>query len=169
MKADEVLRKELLALLDGRNAHMSFDDVIADFPLEHINSKVPLTPYSFWHFVEHIRIAQWDILEFIRNPNHISPPYPEGYRPGPEQRTNATGWQKSIEGMQADLEALREIVRDRNTDLFGPIPHARSYTIFREIVLAADHNAYHVGELAIMRQVMDIWPADRKYLTGKPD
>ena len=169
MKADEVLRKELLALLDGRNAHMSFDDAIADFPLEHINSKAPLTPYSFWHFVEHIRIAQWDILEFIRNPNHISPPYPEGYRPQPEQRTDEIGWQKSIEEMRADLEALREIVRDDKIDLFAPIPHARSYNIFREIVLAADHNAYHVGELAIMRQVMDIWPADRKYLTGKPD
>ncbi len=169
MKADEVLRKELLALLDGRNAHMSFDDAIGDFPLEHINSKAPLTPYSFWHFVEHIRIAQWDILEFIRNPNHISPPYPEGYRPQPEQRTDEIGWQKSIEEMRADLEALREIVRDDKIDLFAPIPHARSYNIFREIVLAADHNAYHVGELAIMRQVMDIWPADRKYLTGKPD
>ena len=104
MKANDVLRKELLALLEGRNAHMSFDDVLSDFPLEHINSKAPDTPYSFWHFVEHIRIAQWDILEFIRNPDHVSPKYPEGYRPRPEETTDEKGWRKSIEGVQADLE-----------------------------------------------------------------
>ena len=169
MTADKVVREELLALLDGGNAHMSFEEVVADFPLEHINSKAPDTPYSFWHFVEHIRIAQWDILEFIRNPDHVSPKYPEGYRPRPEETTDAKGWQKSIDGVLADAAALKDIVRDRRTDLFAPIPHAPSYTIFREIVLAADHNAYHIGELAIMRQVMDIWPAGRKYLTGKPD
>jgi hypothetical protein len=169
VKPDEVVRKELLALLEGGNAHMSFEEVIADFSLEHINSKPPHTPYSFWHFVEHIRIAQWDILEFIRNPRHISPKYPEGYRPRPEQKADAKVWRKSTKGVLSDLEALKELVRDPKTDLFAPIPHARGYTIFREIVLAADHNAYHVGELAIMRQVMDIWPAEKKYLTGKPD
>jgi hypothetical protein len=169
VSADEVLRKELVALLEGKNAHMSFDDVIADFPMEHINSKTPNTPYSFWHFVEHIRIAQWDILEFIRDPDHISPPYPEGYRPRPDEKTDKEGWQKSIDGLRADLQALKDMVRDRNTDLFAPIPHAQGYTIFREIVLAADHNAYHTGELAIMRQIMGIWPATNKYLTGKPD
>jgi hypothetical protein len=169
MKADELLRKELLALLDSENAHMSFEDAVADFPLEHINTKAPNTPYSFWHFVEHIRIAQWDILEFIRNPHHVSPKYPEGYRPGPDEKTDEKGWRKSVAGVLADLEALKEMVRDPNTDFFGPIPHAPGYNIFREIVLAADHNAYHVGEIAIMRQVMDIWPADRLYLTGRPD
>ncbi len=169
MKADEVVRKELLTLLEGGNAHMGFEDVIADFPLEHINSKAPHTPYSFWHFVEHIRIAQWDILEFVRNPHHVSPKSPEGYRPGPKDTADQKGWQKSIDGVLADLEALKEMVRDPKTDLFAPIPHAPSYNIFREIVLAADHNAYHTAELAILRQVMDIWPADRQYLTGTPD
>jgi hypothetical protein len=169
MKANDVLKKELLALLEGRNAHRSFDDVLSDFPLEHINSKAPDTPYSFWHFVEHIRIAQWDILEFIRNPDHVSPKYPEGYRPRPEETTDEKGWRRSIEGVRADLEALKEIVRNEKTDLFAPIPHAPGYNIFREIVLAADHNAYHVGEIAIMRQVMNIWPEGNKYLTGKPD
>jgi hypothetical protein len=169
VSADEVLRKELIALLEGGNAHMSFNDVIADFPLEHINTKTPKTPYSFWHFVEHIRIAQWDILEFIRNRDHVSPPYPEGYRPRPEEQTDEKGWQRSIDGVRADLKALKDMVRDRKTDLFAPIPHAPGYTIFREVVLAADHNAYHTGELAIMRQIMDIWPPTNRYLTGKPD
>ncbi|HMK34432.1 MAG TPA: DinB family protein [Desulfomonilaceae bacterium] len=169
MKPDEVTRRELLALLEGGNAHMSFDEVVADFPAEHVNSKPPETPYSFWHIVEHIRITQWDILEFIRNPSHVSPHYPEGYRPRPEQLTDAKGWNRSIEGVLADLKALKAIVRDKKTDLCAPIPHAPEYTIFREIVLAADHNAYHIGELAIMRQVTDLWPEGRKYLTGKPD
>lgn len=168
MKADEVVRRELLRLLEGGNAHMSFDEVIADFPLEHINSKAPHTPYSFWHFVEHLRIAQWDILEFIRDPDHVSPDYPEGYRPTPEKKANEKQWRKSIDGVRADLESLRQIVEDAKTDLFGPIPHAPGYNIFREIVLAADHNAYHIGELAIMRQVIDIWPTRNQYLTGKP-
>ncbi len=169
MNANETLRRELLALLEGGNAHMGFEEVVADFPPEHINSKPPHTPYSFWHFVEHIRIAQWDILEFIRDPRHVSPDYPQGYRPRPTEKTDEKGWRKSIDSVLADLEALQEIVRDPKTDLFAPIPHARSYTIFREIVLAADHNAYHIGELAVLRQVMNVWPEGRKYLTGKPD
>ena len=164
MKANDPLRIELLALLEGGNAHMGFAEVVAEFPPEHINSKPPHTPYSFWHFVEHIRI-----LEFIRNPGHVSPDYPEGYRPRPAEKTDEKGWQKSIDGVLTDLEALQDIVRDPKTDFFVPIPHARSYTIFREVLLAADHNAYHIGELAVLRQVMNIWPAGRKYLTGKPD
>jgi hypothetical protein len=166
MKPDAVVRKELLALLDGGNAHMGFDEVVADFPVQHINSKAPHSPYSCWHLVEHMRIAQWDILEFIRNPHHVSPSYPEGYRPRPEDKTDEKGWRKSIDKIRNDLEALKNMVRDAKTDLFSPIPHARSYTLFREIVLAADHNAYHIGELAIMRQVMDLWPPGREYLTG---
>jgi hypothetical protein len=169
MKAEHVVRTELLALLDGGNAHMGFEEVVADFPMEHINRKAPHTPYTFWHFVEHIRIAQWDILEFIRNPHHVSPDYPEGYRPNLNRKTNEEGWRRSVEGVLADLRALKDIVANEKIDLFAPIPHARDYTVFREIVLAADHNAYHVGEIAIMRQVMNIWPAGNKYLTGKPD
>jgi hypothetical protein len=169
MKADELVRRELLALLDGGNAHIGFAEVIADFPPEQVNRKPPHTPYSFWHFVEHIRIAQWDILEFIRNPHHVSPKYPEEYRPLPTETTDAKGWQKSVAGVLGDLEQLLELVRDPATDLYAPLPHARDYTLFREVVLAADHNAYHIGELAIMRQVQDNWPAGSKYLTGRPD
>ncbi len=168
MESEHVAREELIALLEGGNAHMGFDDVIADFPLEHINSKPLNNPYSFWHFLEHIRIAQWDILEFIRNPDHISPSYPEGYHRRPDEKTDQSGWEESASAIRRDLEDLKGIVRSR-IDLFSAIPHAPNYTYLREILLAADHNAYHVGELAMMRQTMDIWPANRKYLTGKPD
>jgi hypothetical protein len=164
-----VAREELLALLDGGNAHMSFDEAIDGIPLSRINDRPPQTPYSIWHFVEHIRIAQWDILEFIRNPDHVSPEYPMGYRPGADETTDETGWRRSVEGVRGDLEALKEIVRDPASDIFAPIPHAPEYTICREILTVADHNAYHIGELAMIRQVMGLWPPERPYLTGKPD
>jgi hypothetical protein len=169
MKPDDILRRELVELLEGGNAHMSFQEAIADFPPDHINSKPPNTPYSFWHFIEHIRIAQWDILEFLRNPDHVSPSYPEGYRPGPDDTTDEAGWRGSVAAVVEDMKALREMVEDPAVDLFAPIPHALRYTLFREILLAADHNAYHIGEIALMRQVMNIWPEDRPYLTGRPD
>jgi hypothetical protein len=169
MIADKVMREELLALLQGGNAHMGFDEVIADFPPEKINSKPPNTPYSFWHFVEHLRIAQWDILEFIRNPRHVSPEYPQGYRPAPDQETDLAGWQASCAGFRKDWQDLQQMVRDEKLDLLAPIPHAHGYNIFREIALAADHNAYHIGEIAIMRQIMGMWPEENLYLTGKPD
>ncbi len=108
-------------------------------------------------------------LEFIRNPAHISPHYPEGYRPGPDEKADEEVWRKTLAEFRRDLEALDDMVQDPKTDLFAPVPHAKDYNVFREILLAADHNGYHLGELAIIRQVMDLWPADRKYLTGTPE
>lgn len=169
MQEERALRNELLALLDGGNAHMTFAEVVEDFPLDQINTRPPNTPYSFWHFVEHIRIAQWDILEFIRSPEHVSPVYPEGYRPPSDATAGEDQWRQSIEGVLADLADLRGIVADPANELLAPLPHAPGYNIFREAVLAADHNAYHVGELALMRQVTGLWPSERPYLTGRPD
>ena len=168
MKDQNSLRRELLDLLQEGNAHMGFEEVVEDLQLEHINLKPPNTPYSLWHFVEHLRIAQWDILEFIKNPDHISPDYPSGYRPAAEEITDLAGWQESCSGFLADLEALKDLVRDERKDLLAPLPHAKDFSIFREILLAADHNAYHIGELAMIRQVMGLWPEHKRYLTGSP-
>ncbi len=168
MKDDKVLRTELIALLDSSNAHMSFADAVADFPMGSINAKPANCPYSFWHLVEHIRITQWDILEFVLDPKHASPRWPEGYRPRPEAKTDEAGWRTSVDAVLADLERLKRLVTELSTDFFGPIPHAPGYTIFREVLLAADHNSHHTGELAIMRQIENLWPRGREYLTGKP-
>ena len=113
-----------------------------------------------------MRIAQWDILEFIRNPKHISPDYPEGYRPRPGKHADAAQWKRTVQGFREDRKALEAIVADESIDLFAPLPHAKSYTIFREVLVAADHNAYHIGEFALLRQVLQAWPADNQYLTG---
>ncbi len=161
MEKEEVIRKQLLELLRGGNAHMTFDEAIAEFPMHLINSKAPGMPYAPWHILEHMRIVQWDIVEFIQNSNHASPEWPQGYFPSPKETADEAGWQKTINRFLADLEVLKDLATDRSLDLFTPIPHAKGYTIYREILLAADHNAYHIGEFAFMRQVMNAWPPDR--------
>lgn len=169
MKSKEPFRLELVALLEGGNAHMTFDEAVADFPMELINRKPLHTPYTPWHFLEHLRIAQWDILEFIRNPHHISPSYPEGYRPMHGEDADERVWLLTVKQIRADLNSLKKIAIDTEIDLFKQIPHAPGYTYFRELLLVADHNAYHIGEFALVRQVLNAWPADNQYLTGKPD
>ncbi|UCG23481.1 MAG: DinB family protein, partial [Chloroflexota bacterium] len=142
-----------------RNAHYTFDDAVADFPLEAINDRPPNVPYTPWHIVEHLRIAQWDILEFMRDPAHTSPEWPKGYWPDPEAATDAAGWSNSLDAFRGDLAAVQEMVRDGSLELTVEIPHAPGYTYLREFLLVADHNAYHVGEFAILRQVMGTWPS----------
>jgi hypothetical protein len=162
-----MLRGELVAMLEGGKAHMSFDEVVEDFPMDRINTKAPGIPYAPWHFLEHLRIAQWDILEFVRNPDHVSPPWPQGYRPAPEEQADERMWFSSIERFRNDLADLVAMARDSRIDLFAPIPHAKAYTIYRELLLVADHNAYHIGEFALLRQALDAWPEHLPYLTGK--
>jgi hypothetical protein len=168
-KSKEKFRLEIVALLEGGNAHMTFDEVISDFPIKLINGRPPHTPYTCWHFLEHMRITQWDILEFIQNPDHISPDFPAGYRPDPVQEADSAAWNSSVKHFKADLNALKVIALDADIDLFSPIPHAKEYTYFRELLLAADHNSYCIGEFALLRQILNAWPADRPYLTGNAD
>lgn len=158
MSMNQVVREQVLALLRGGNAHMTFDDAVADFPLDRLNDRAPNVPYKAWHIIEHMRITQWDILEFIRNPDHLSPDWPEGYWPGQDEEADASRWQQILDGFRADLRALQRMVEDPNVDLYAPIPHAPEYNILREMLLAADHNAYQIGEFGILRQVMGTWP-----------
>ncbi len=160
-ESDPVLRAQLLALLQGGNAHMTYDEAVADFPLGSINQPPPNVPYTPWHLLEHLRITQWDILEFIRNPKHVSPNWPAGYWPGRDDKADETRWFDTIERFRRDLADLVELVNGPSTQLSEPIPHAPGYTILREILVVSDHNAYHIGEFAILRQVMHTWPKDR--------
>ncbi len=164
MNEDFLIRKFLLQLLGNSQAHMGFTEAVARFPSEFINSKAPRVSYTPWHLLEHIRITQWDILDFIRNPHYQSISWPKDYWPAQNKITNWAGWRKTINLFKHDLAELENIVRNPETNLFSKIPHADDdkYTVFREILLAADHNAYHIGEFGLMRQVMDTWPEDRK-------
>jgi hypothetical protein len=157
MDTQKNVRKQLLDLLKGGNAHMSFDEALAHFPREAINSSPPGSDYTPWRLLEHIRIAQWDIVEFVRNPQHISPPWPAGYWPAKGESADAHKWEESIKGYRADLKAMQEIVANPETDLLGELAHAPGYTILREVLVLADHNAYHMGEFAMMREVMNTW------------
>ena len=155
---DKALREQLLGLLQGGNAHMSFDAAVSGFPMEEIDRQVPNGTYRVWHLLEHMRIAQWDILEFVRNPSHVSPPFPDGYWPKPNESATPAKWNKIVKGFQSDLKAVVELVRDPKTDLYGPLPHAKGYTVIREMLLVADHNAYHVGEFVSIRRILNLKP-----------
>ncbi|MCC6803233.1 MAG: DinB family protein [Anaerolineae bacterium] len=158
MNTDLALRKHVIALLDGRQAAMFFDDAVANFPMTAINTYPPNVPYTPWHILEHLRITQWDILEYVRNPQHVSPDWPAGYWPPQTAQTDPVGWNNTIAQFREDFQAMRNIVLDPAADLFAPIPHGyNGHTILREALLVADHNAYHIGEFAILRQVMNTW------------
>ena len=157
MPSDQVVRQQLLALLNGGNAHMTFEQAVADFPAEHFNTRPDNVAYTPWHILEHLRIAQWYILEFIRDPDHVSPEWPKGYWADPAEESDQNQWNETISAFLSNLGSLRSIVKDPDIDLYAPIPHAPNYTIFREILVVSDHNAYHIGEFAILRQVMSTW------------
>lgn len=159
MSTGDPLRDELLSLLTPGNAHMTFEDAVAIFPMEHINMVFPNGTYTPWHLLEHLRISQWDILDFIRNPHYQEIEWPKDYWPPQDQQATPEDWQRTIAAFQADLRALQDLVRDPQTDLMATIPHGTGQTILREILTVADHNAYHIGEFAIMRQTMGTWGA----------
>jgi hypothetical protein len=157
MYADQAVRDQLLDLLRGGNAHISLEQAVEDFPPESMNASPPRVDYTCWHLLEHIRVAQWDILEFIRNPDHASPPWPEGYWPAPDERADPKRWEATLDALREDNLELQKLVAAPDTDLYTDLPHAPGYNILREILVVADHNAYHIGEFAILRQVMGTW------------
>ena len=155
MDQDRSLREHLLYLLRGGGAHIDFESAVADFPLELINEKADGVPYTPWHLLEHMRIAQWDILEFTRDAAHVSPKWPEGYWPGPEEQADAETWTRSVESFRADLKTMTELVEDSSSDLHTRLAHGEGQTLLREALLVADHNAYHLGALVTLRRVLE--------------
>ena len=160
MEVNAHARDEVLYLLRGGNAHMSFEDAVADYPMASVNSPFPNGTYTAWHLLEHLRLTQHDILDFIRDPDYVEREWPADYWPPRERTATPEQWQATLAGFRADLEALQAIVADSATDLEAPIPHGDGQTILREMLVVADHNAYHLGEFAIMRQVMGTWGPD---------
>jgi DinB superfamily len=155
MDNDQALREHLVNLLRGGSAHVDFESVVADFPVELINRRVEHISYTPWQLLEHMRIAQWDILEFSRNADHVSPPWPKGYWPADEVTGDAEGWNKSVEAFRADLKQMESLVTDQSTDLFASIAHGQGQTVLREALLVADHNAYHLGVLVTLKRILN--------------
>ena len=161
MTDSDVLREQLLALIDGRGAHMPFDAAVADFPDDAINRRPPNVAYTPWHLLEHVRIAQRDILDYMRDRAYLAPAWPEEYWPARDATATPEQFAATIEAFRADRAALHDLVANPATDLLAPIPNTPGHTILREARLVGDHNAYHIGEFAILRQVMGTWPPDR--------
>ena len=158
MENDSIVRQQLINLLVKQQAHMSFEDAVAGFPAAHINTRPPNVEYTFWHLIEHIRICQWDILDYIVNSKYVGLPFPEGYWSERASTTDIGGWQKTVDQLKAERQALIDIIKNPATDLYAQIPHGYAgHNILREIHVVADHNAYHTGELGILRQVMGLW------------
>jgi hypothetical protein len=155
---DGLLRQQLIELLDGGGAHAKFKDVIAGFPAKLYGRKPEGLAHSGWMLLEHLRIAQEDILEFSRDQKHVSPEWPEGYWPKSETPSSSAAWNKSVAKFEADLKAMQDLVKNPKTDLFAKIPWGDGQTILREALLIADHNAYHVAQLVDVRRALGAWP-----------
>ena len=153
---DQSLREHLLYLLRGGGAHASFDDAVGDWPVQLAGAKVANFPHTAWMLLEHLRIAQWDILEFSRSPKHESPKWPEGYWPATEAPPNEEAWQASVAAFRKDLKAMERLVADRKSDLYRKLPWGDGQTLLREALLVADHNAYHLGQLVMLRKCIGI-------------
>lgn len=154
---DTGLRQHLISLLKGGNAHATFDDAVKNLPHALRGKKPNGAEHSPWQLLEHLRIAQWDILEFSCDPQHQSPDWPSGYWPAKPAPPDDKAWDKSVRAFRRDLKALSDMVADESTDLFARIPHGDGQTILREALLAADHNAYHIGQLVLVRRLLGAW------------
>ncbi len=157
MVTDLSLQKHLVKLLEGGGAHARPEEVLADWPAELRGRKPDGLPHSGWQLLEHLRIAQWDILEFSRNAKHVSPDFPDGYWPQHDVPPDASAWDNSINVFQDELRQMQQLVQDSNVDLFAKIPHGKGQTILREALVLADHNAYHLGQLVLLRRLLGIW------------
>jgi hypothetical protein len=154
------LREHLLYLLRGGGAHLDFEKAVAGLPPALRGAKPAGLPYSPWRLLEHLRIAQWDILRFSVDPHHVSPAFPEGYWPDGDAPPDEAAWDRSVLAFRADLRAMQELVADPATDLFAPLSHGQGQTVLREALLVADHNAYHLGQLVVVRRLLGAWPED---------
>jgi uncharacterized damage-inducible protein DinB len=156
-KNDAALREHLVKLLTEPHAHATFEQAVKGLPVE-LRGKVPKgSEYSAWQLLEHLRIAQSDILEFSRDAKHQSPKWPEGYWPKEKAPADEKAWDKSVRAFKRDLKEMVELVQDEKADLFAKIPHGDGQTILREVLLVADHNAYHVGQVVLVRRLLGAW------------
>lgn len=157
MNQDQALRRQLTRLLDWPDAHADFDAVVADIPEQLRGVRPEQLPYSLWQLLEHLRLTQHDILEFCRNPQYRQPEWPEEYWPETPAPPSPDAWEQSVAGFRADRRALMAMIGDPELDLFAEIAHGEGQTYLREVLLVADHNAYHLGEIVAVRRLLGVW------------
>jgi hypothetical protein len=155
--SDASLRQHLVELLKGGNAHVGLADAVTDFPARKRGAFAPRLPHTGWQLLEHIRLAQRDILEFSRNPKHVSPDFPEGYWPKSPSPVNDAEWKRCVQSIRSDLRAMIRLLRNPRADLHAAFPWGDGQNLLREALLLADHNAYHVAQLVDLRRALGIW------------
>jgi hypothetical protein len=160
MDFDKIVRDHLVSLLEGGNAHVTLNAAVVGFPTSYMNKSFSNGPYSFWQLLEHIRIAQWDILDFIRNPNYKYMQWPKDYWPNKSKKATSSDWKRTISSINHDSKELQRIIKNPKTNLYSKIKHGKDQTILKEVLLVADHNAYHLGEFVVMCRNMGIWKRD---------
>ena len=151
---NDPLRQQLSNAIDWKEAHASFDQAVDGIPADKRGKRAPGFEHSAWQLLEHMRLAQWDILEFSRNPKHVSPEFPKGYWPATEDAGTVELWKESATKFNSDLKEMEQLVLNNSTDLYARIPHGEGQTVLREALLIADHNAYHLGALVVMARML---------------
>ncbi len=154
---DQSVRDHVVKLLKGGGAHANLDKALDKLPAELRGAKAPGLPHTVWQLLEHIRIAQWDILEFSRNAKHVSPKFPDGYWSETSAPPDAAAWDQSVETVHSDLKAMQDLVADPATDLHAQLAWGKGQTVLREALVLADHNSYHVAQIVSVRQVLGAW------------
>jgi len=154
---DTVVRKQIAQFLEESHAHAGFDAAVKDLPPEMRGRKAPGVPHTAWQLLEHMRIAQWDILEFSRDGRHKSPKWPEGYWPKSEAPPSEKAWDESVARFRRERVAMQKLVLDKTRDLGAIVPHAQSQTLIREALVLMDHNGYHVGQMVLLRRLLGAW------------
>lgn len=150
------LKKQLFNLLDAEGAHIGFEDAIKGFPSKLRGKRIDGAPHTAWQLLEHMRIAQWDILEFSRDAKHVSPKWPQGYWPDSEAPPSNEAWQKSVQQFHDDLEQMKDLLKKASEEaLYKKIPHGDGQTLLREVLIVADHNSYHLGQLMYLRKALE--------------
>jgi hypothetical protein len=157
MASESGLRQHLIELLDGGHAHATFDDVVKDFPIDRTGIRPEGAPYSAWELLEHMRIAQEDILRFSQSADHQSPGWPEGYWPKSAAPATQSQWDESLKAFRKDLAEFKGMVQDDSQDLYKKFPWGDGQTLLREAMLIADHNSYHLGQLVLVRRLVGAW------------
>jgi DinB superfamily len=156
--SDSIVRQHLIDLLKGGAAHVNFSDAMQGFPANKRGTFAQGLPHTGWQLLEHARIAQWDILEYSRNPKHVSPGFPEGYWPKTPGPPTDAQWEESLQAFERDLHEMVELIRDPKSNLYAKIAHTEGHTLLREVLVLADHNAYHLGQIVDLRRALSAWP-----------
>jgi len=152
-----ILVKNLVDLIEKGNAHVSLDKALENIPFSLLGERPGNLPYSTWQITEHIRIAQWDILEFSHGSKHVSPKWPDGYWPNETAPKSEDEWKKCIQQIQSDRTSFTELIKNAGDNLYKPFEYGNGQSLLKEALVLADHNSYHTGEIIIIRRLLNEW------------